>query len=135
MTSDLLLLTASAIHLGFQLTVSGVVYPALAGEPADRWSGAHRNHSRRITPVVSVVYGFLAVACGWALLAGPDLWTAASVVAAAVAAVVTAGGAAPIHRRLGEGHSAVLIGRLLVVDRVRTAAAAVGALAALLAAR
>lgn len=134
-TSALLLLAAAAVHLGFQLTVSLVVYPALADEPEDRWSRAHDAHSRRITPVVVVVYGLLMVACAWAILAGPDRWTLVAVVAAAVAGLLTALGAAPTHGRLGRGRSRELLDRLLRIDRARTAAAVVGAVAAFLAAR
>ena len=134
-TSALLLLAAAAVHLGFQLTVSLVVYPALADEPEDRWQRAHDAHSRRITPVVIVVYGLLVGACAWAILAGPDRWTLIAVVAAAVAGLLTALGAAPAHGRLGRGWSRELLDRLLWIDRGRTAAAVVCAVAAFLAAR
>jgi hypothetical protein len=129
------LLAAAALHLGFQLTVSGVVYPALADAPESAWKAIHDAHSRRITPVVVVVYGLLVVACGWAVLAGPDAWTLVSVLAAAVAGLLTAFGAAPAHGRLGRGWSRELLHRLLLIDRGRTVAAAVCAGAAFLAAR
>ena len=134
-TSALLLLAAAAVHLGFQLTVSLVVYPALADEPEDRWQRAHDAHSRRITPVVIVVYGLLVGACAWAILAAPDRWTLIAVVAAAVAGLLTALGAAPAHGRLGRSWSRELLDRLLWIDRGRTAAAVVCAVAAFLAAR
>ena len=134
-TSALVLPAAAAVHLGFQLTVSLVVYPALADEPQDQWQRAHDAHSRRITPVVVLVYGLLVVACAWAILAGPDRWTVVAVVAAAVAGLLTALGAAPAHGRLGKGWSRELLDRLLWIDRGRTAAAVVCAVAALLAAR
>ena len=133
-TSSALLLAAAAIHLGFQLTVSLVVYPALADAPEDRWDRTHDAHSRRITPVVIVVYGLLVAACAWAVLDGPDFWTTVSVAAAAVAGLLTAFGAAPVHGRLGKGRSRALLGRLLRIDRGRTAAAVLCAVAAFLAA-
>jgi TRAP-type uncharacterized transport system fused permease subunit len=80
-TSALILPAAAAVHLGFQLTVSFVVYPALADEPESRWRAVHDAHSRRITPVVVVVYGFLVVACGWTLVTGPDAWAVVAVAA------------------------------------------------------
>ncbi len=132
---SLTLLAAAALHLGFQLTVSLVVYPALADEPEDRWRRTHDAHSRRITPVVVVVYGLLGGACGWALLTGPDAWTVVAVAAAGVAALLTAFGAAPTHGRLGRGWSRELLVRLLRIDRARTAAAVVCAVAAFGAAR
>src|SRR3712207_7268377 len=42
--------SATAAHLGFQATVTAVVYPALARTPAPQWAAAHRAHSRAITP-------------------------------------------------------------------------------------
>jgi hypothetical protein len=134
-TASAALLAASAVHLGFQLTVSLVVYPALADSPEAQWHRIHEAHGRRITPLVVLVYGLLVVACGWAVLAGPDVWTTVSVVAAATAGLLTAFGAAPTHGRLGKGWSPRLLTRLLVIDRARSVAAAVGAVAALLAAR
>jgi hypothetical protein len=134
-SATLALLAAAMLHLGFQLTVSSVVYPALADEPETRWREAHDGHSRRITPVVVVVYGALAAACGWALFTGPGLWTAVAIGAAAVAALLTAFGAAPAHGRLGRGWSRPLLTRLLLIDRARAAAAVVCAVAAFLAAR
>jgi hypothetical protein len=134
-SAALTLLAASALHLGFQLTVSCIVYPALASEPESRWREAHDAHSRRITPVVVLVYGLLVVACGWTLATGPDRWSLVAVVAATVAGLLTALVAAPAHGRLGRAWSRSLLDRLLLVDRGRTVAAAVGALAAFLAAR
>ena len=129
-----LLVAASALHLGFQLTVSLVVYPALADAPESAWREIHDAHSRRITPVVVIVYGLLVVACGWAVLTGPDGWTVVALVAAATAGLLTALGAAPAHGRLGRGWSRPLLDRLLRIDRARTAAAVVCALAAVAAA-
>ncbi|GAA3342872.1 hypothetical protein GCM10020358_39460 [Amorphoplanes nipponensis] len=131
--SALLLLAASALHLGFQLTVSLVVYPALADLDEGRWAAAHDAHSRRITPVVVLVYALLVVACGWAVLAGPDGWTIVALVAAATAGLLTAFGAAPAHGRLGRSWSRPLLHRLLHIDRARAVAAAVCAVAAFLA--
>lgn len=116
------------MHLGFQLTVSFVIYPALADAPE-----THNAHGRRITPVVVVVYGLLAGACGWAVLTEPHGWTIVSVVAAAVAALLTAFGAAPLHGRLGKQWSRPLVHRLLLIDRLRTVAAAVAVIAAIVA--
>src|SRR5690242_12010737 len=107
------LLAATALHLGFQLTVSLLVYPALAEVPQDRWPERHAAHSRRITPLVVVVYGLLAGACAWTLLTGPRGWAIVAVSAAAAAALLTAFGAAPAHGRLGRGWSPEVITRLL----------------------
>lgn len=131
--AEVALLAASALHLGFQATVTAVVYPALADVSADRFAGAHAAHSRRIVGVVGVVYVVLAAACLIVLLAGPRTpATLLSVLAAAVGAGVTAAVAAPTHGRLGRlGRRPELVRRLLVADRIRCVAALLGALAAL----
>ena len=41
------LLVSTALHAGFQLTVTFVVYPGLADVQPDRWPVAHARHSRR----------------------------------------------------------------------------------------
>lgn len=127
------LLAATAVHAGFQVTVTTLVYPALARVPPERWAAAHQAHSRAITGLVAVVYGALAVAGGWSLLSGPDGWTLAAVAALAATAVTTCF-AARLHGLLGEGgHDRERIGRLLRVDRVRAATAVVALGAAALA--
>ncbi|GAA4119142.1 hypothetical protein GCM10022415_18840 [Knoellia locipacati] len=120
------LVLAAGAHLGFQLTVTLVVYPALADVPPDRWTAAHEAHSRRITPVVGVVYVGLLAAVAAALLREPlTTGTVVAAVAAAVSMALTAAGAAPLHGRLGRGHDPRVLHRLLLVDRLRL----VGALA------
>jgi hypothetical protein len=119
-----LLLGATALHAGFQATVTLLVYPALADVPDELWTEAHARHSRRITPLVAVVYVVLAVACAGALLhdpASPGPWVAG--VGAAGAALATATVAAPTHGRLAPGRTPDLVARLLLADRVRFGAA------------
>lgn len=132
MNSALALLAAGALHLGFQLVVTLVVYPALSDVPDDGWSRAHAAHSRRITAIVAPVYGLLAAACLWVLVAGPyDVPILVSVAGAATSAVATALVAGPVHGRLGrEGRSAELLGRLRRADIVRLGGAAVCAMGA-----
>ncbi|MEV4349859.1 hypothetical protein AB0J83_35830 [Actinoplanes sp. NPDC049596] len=124
-SAETALLAAAAVHLGFQVTVTAVVYPALARTPPEQWIPAHRAHSRAITPVVVVVYGALLVTGGWALWSAPGGWTWVAVAGTAVAFLVTALVAAPAHGRLGRGRDPVVLRRLLRADRVRTLAAAV----------
>ena len=131
----LALLAATAVHAGFQVTVTMLVYPALARVPAGGWAVAHAAHSRAITPLVVLVYGSLAAAGGWALLSGPDGWTLTALAASTVAVLVTAAVAAPAHGRLGRGHDPALIRRLLRADRIRAAAAVAAVAAAAIAAR
>ncbi|WP_307861615.1 hypothetical protein [Nocardioides xinjiangensis] len=130
------LLLVAGVHLGFQVTVDLVVYPALAEVPDDRWAEAHARHSRRITPVVAVLYPALVGLLGWTAVAGPlEAGTWMALLGAAVAAGTTALVAAPAHRRLASAppeERPALVLRLVRADRVRTAGAAVCALGALL---
>lgn len=127
------LAVTAALHAGFQVTVSTLVYPALAEAPAAAWRSVHDRHSRRITPLVAVVYAAALVATAGTVLTGLTAATGVSVIATGVAMGLTAALAAPIHGRLGrtEEPDPVLLHRLLVVDRLRALAAVVAALAAL----
>lgn len=121
------LAAALALHAGFQLTVTLVVYPALADVPPEQWRRAHAAHSRRITPVVGLVYVVALAACALAVARPDDVPTVPLVLAVGgtVAAIgLTAALAAPLHGRLTDGDPA-LVRRLLVADRLRCVAAVV----------
>jgi hypothetical protein len=121
---------AAALHTGFQVTVTVLVYPALAGRSEQEWAAAHARHSQAITPLVGVVYAAL-VGTGAALVVsgpGPAGWVALAAETAAI--LVTATVAAPIHGRLVRGREQRTVVRLLVADRWRCAAAVVGLVAA-----
>lgn len=129
---------AAVAHLGFQTTVTALVYPALAEVDDDAWRLAHERHSRRITPLVGVVYLAVLVSCALRLADPLDAATLASYAGAALALGTTAVAAAPLHGRLGgladSRDRGPLVARLLRVDRLRwlgTVVAAAGALAAL----
>lgn len=124
---------AAALHAGFQLTVTAVVYPALARVDGDRWPAAHDAHGRSIAPLVGGVYLALVGAGIWAVLSEPGLWVWVSVAGALLAGLTTAFVAAPTHGALGRGRSDALVGRLLVADRVRSLGAVVCLAAAVLA--
>ena len=88
---------------------------------------------------MALTYGALVLAFGWALIVDPlstvSPWLVAALAGASLSMLTTAVAAAPTHARLGRGWDAVLVARLLVVDRVRTLAAVVclvGALGAAL---
>lgn len=132
MSADEVLLLVLAAHLAFQVTVSVVVYPALADAPAERWAAVHAAHSRRILLLVVVLYPTLVVVCAWALLT-LELSTGLvlSVGGTALALGTTALAAAPLHGRLGEGWSETSMRRLLLADRVRTLGATVALVGAL----
>lgn len=136
MTSETALLAATALHAGFQLTVTLVVYPALREVPAERWGTAHDAHTRRITGVVVPVYLAVVAAGVWALTE-PVGWAVALAVGGSVLALATTAlVAAPLHGRLGrEGPVPALLDRLLLADRVRLLAALLALAAAAWAAR
>lgn len=121
------LLLVAAAHLGFQLTVVLVVYPALGEVPPDTWSGAHERHSRRIVPLVAALYPPLVLLLGWAVATEPraaGAWLA--VVGGLLSVVTTAAVAAPVHGRLSSVPAAdrpALMRRLHRADRVRTVGA------------
>jgi hypothetical protein len=130
------LLVATAGHAGFQLTVTLLVYPALVGvRPAD-WTTSHGAHSRRITPLVAVLYAAALTAGVGAVLSSPrspGVWVAALGTAGAL--LVTAAAAGPTHGRLAAGRTDALVSRLLAADRIRLLLALVAVVGAVLAAR
>ncbi|MGA8993625.1 MAG: hypothetical protein WB441_04885, partial [Nocardioidaceae bacterium] len=92
-----LLLAATAVHAGFQAAVTVVAYPTLLRvRPAD-WPPAHAGHSRRIAPLVAVVYGAVVVAGAGAVLREPSPGVWLAVTASAAVLLVTAAVAAPAH--------------------------------------
>ncbi len=123
---------ASALHAGFQLTVTVLVYPVLAGRGAAEWRVAHARHSRAIAPLVAVVYGALVVVGGWLVVEGPDLVGWMALTAALATFALTAAAAAPTHGRLTDRDDA-LVTRLLVADRWRCACAVACAVLAIVA--
>ena len=128
---DSWLLAATALHAGFQLTVTVVVYPALVTVPADRWAEAHGRHSRTIAPVVALVYVAALVACVGATLSEVSTGVLVADAGTGFAFLVTALLAAPTHGRLTPGPDPALLRRLLVVDRLRLAGAVVALVGAL----
>ncbi|MCY7395327.1 MAG: hypothetical protein LH468_04080 [Nocardioides sp.] len=123
---------ASMLHAGFQVTVTALVYPALAAVEPARWTRAHALHSRRIVGLVVLVYAAL-LGTGVALVvSGPPLAGWLGLAGAAGALVVTATLAAPAHGRL-QAPDPDLLRRLLRVDRLRRTCAVLGAIAAVVA--
>ncbi len=122
-TWSLALVVATALHAGFQLTVTLVVYPALAAVPAPEWEQAHASHSRRIVPLVAIVYGGALVTGVGAVVTAPSTTTWLALAGTLAAVLVTAVSAAPTHSRLGAGRDDVLVRRLLRADQGRSVAA------------
>ena len=118
------LLLVAAAHLGFQVTVDLVVYPALGEVPDAAWDAAHDRHSRRIVPLVAALYPALVLLLGWAVVAqprAPATWLA--VAGGLLSVVTTAAVAAPTHGRLasvGAAGRAALMRRLDRADRARS---------------
>ena len=129
MTAVVAFALASALHAGFQTTVTALVYPVLGHRKAEEWADAHSRHSRSIVPLVVVVYGLVVTTGAWYVSSGPDAVGWLAIVAAGGALATTALAAAPTHGRLTERDEA-LVTRLLVADRVRCACAIVSAVLA-----
>lgn len=126
------LLAATGLHAGFQATVTVLVYPALARVRPEDWTPEHDAHSRRITPLVAVVYGAAVVACVGSVLALPgSAGVRLAALGTAGAVLVTATAAAPTHGRLGRRRTPALVSRLLLADRLRLGCALVALTGAL----
>ncbi len=129
------LLLVAAAHLGFQLTVDLVVYPALADVSDEAWAGAHERHSRRIVPLVALLYPSLVLVLGWAVVGEPgSTGTWLAVAGGLLAVITTAVVAAPTHARLASVEPAArpaLMRRLARADRLRTIGALVCVVGAL----
>lgn len=123
------LVAAMALHAGFQLVVTLVVYPGFAEIADQRWVAAHATHSRRIVPLVAIVYASVVAGAALALTDQTEPLELAAAVAAAGAIATTAVVAAPAHRRMAGGRSDSTLRLLLLADRIRCALA-VGALTA-----
>lgn len=119
------LAVAAALHAGFQVTVTLLVYPALMRDGHD-WTARHAAHGRRIVPLVVVTYGALLLSVVWVVASGAGsvgTWVASG--AFAVILTLTALGAAPRHGRLGRGFDPQVATALLRVDRWRCVLAVV----------
>ena len=120
------LLTTGA-YAGFQWTVQVLVYRQFPGVPSAAFADYEAGHSRRIVPLVGVLFAACAVTTAALLAVRPDGVPLAGIVASAAlfAAVLgaTALLAVPEHRRLGAGFDAAAYRRLLRADLVRTLAA------------
>ncbi|MGO4362128.1 hypothetical protein [Terrabacter sp. RAF57] len=119
------LTAAAALHAGFQVTVTALVYPALLGDDHD-WARRHAAHGRRIVPLVVVTYGAVLLSVVWVLSSGPaSLSVGVAAGGFGVILVLTAVGAAPRHGRLGRGYDAGVAAGLSRVDHWRCAMAVV----------
>lgn len=131
MSWETVLVAATAAHAGFQLAVTAVVYPALAEVSETGWTQAHLRHSRRIVPLVGVVYAGVVASAVASLATRRSAPALVSALASATSLGTTAIVAAPLHGRLGAGRDPELLARLRRADRVRSAGAVVALVAAL----
>ncbi len=135
----LALVVASALHLGFQLTVTMVVYPALARVDDAGWTLAHTRHGRAIMPLVVLTYGALVLSGVWALLTcaaggrGVAVWWSCRSSEASSRGSPRPSWPLPLHGRLSRGREQALVDRLLRADRLRALGAVVSFAAAALA--
>ncbi len=133
MSWQILLLVATALHVGFQVTLSVVVYPALVQIPPASWRTAHGNYWLRVVPLIALVYVLAALACAGVLFTGAtaSAWVASVATTTTIGLTVLA--AIPLHRRLELAPDVALLRRLTILDRVRTAVALVALVGAVVA--
>lgn len=122
-----LLLAAAAAHVGLELVVHLVVYPALArSSAADDAEVSHRDHMRRMSVAVAPVYGLLAVSAVGLVVAAPGPASVAAVALVLATFGVTALAAVPAHEailRAAPAARPALHRRLARADRARLALA------------
>ncbi len=124
-------LLATGAYAGFQWTVQVLVYRQFPSVPADAFVGYEAAHSRRISPLVGVLFAACAVSTAALLAIRPAGVPLGGIVAAATLFAVVLGATAllavPEHRRLGAGFDATAYRRLLRADLLRTVAATANA--------
>ncbi|WP_380165479.1 hypothetical protein [Jannaschia sp. R86511] len=125
-----LLLVAAALHVGLELVVHLVVYPALADDSAGSGAAyrkAHERHMRRMSVAVAPVYGLLVVAGLGRAVVSPTLPALACVGLVLVTFAVTGFVAVPAHEAIvaepDPARRAALHRRLARADRARVALA------------
>jgi hypothetical protein len=121
-----LLLAAAGVHVGLELVVHLVVYPALAAASSDSPGSAraaHQAHMRRMSVAVAPVYALLAVAAAGLAATAPSPRSFASLGVVLATFAVTALAAVPAHeaivREPDPAARATLHRRLARADRVR----------------
>jgi heme A synthase len=118
-------LVAVSAYAGFQLTVNRVVYPQMSAADGPDFAGYEAGHQRRITPVVGLLFGAVALTTLLLLLDGslPRAATWSAAVLFGLVLVVTAVGAVPQHAVLSRGFDRTAHRRLMRWDTVRLALA------------
>jgi len=121
-----LLLVAAGLHVGLELVVHLVVYPALAdssGGPVTDARRAHQTHMRRMSVAVAPVYGLLAIATVGLVVVDPTPFRLACLGLVVATFAVTALAAVPAHeaivREPDPAARAALHRRLAHADRGR----------------
>jgi len=118
-------LIAVSAYAGFQLTVNRVVYPQMTAADGPGFARYQAGHQRRITPVVGILFGAVALTTVLLLLDGalPRAATWAAAVLFGLLLLVTAVGAVPQHGVLGHGFDPAAHRALMRWDTVRLALA------------
>lgn len=126
-----LLLVAAALHVGLELVVHLVVYPALADGSSGTdapYRRVHEQHMRRMSTAVAPVYGLLLVAAAGFVVAAPGPLAVACLGLVLATFAVTGFAAVPAHESIvaepDPSRRAALHRRLARADRVRVGLAA-----------
>lgn len=136
----LLVVHAAAVWflVGLVAVVQGLVYPGLAAlgpsVPASVWTEHHGRHTRAMARVVTAPWAVQGVTCAVLLFTRPPgvsfWWAAAAAVCGAATVAVTVLVSVPCHRRLASGFDAAVARRLVVTNRWRVVAWALGGVVA-----
>ena len=122
-------LVSTAAYAGFQWTVQIVIYRQFPAVPPTAFAEYERAHQRRITVVVAPLFAALAASVGWLIFDRPPGigWWALLLAGGLLVAILgaTGLGAVPMHRRLSAGWDESAYRRLVRVDLLRSVAATV----------
>lgn len=129
-TAPVLLLVATSLYAGFQVTIRALVYPQFAGVPTQAFAAYERQHTRRVSFVVGPLFALFAATLVAAFASRPDVWCVAVAICFVGILALTAWGAVPQHRRLSVAFEAAAHRRLLAVDSGRVALALLACVAA-----
>lgn len=112
---------ATWFMVGLIWFVQVVHYPLFAGVGAQGWSEYSLRHQKRTTLVVAPAMLAELAATAWLLALLPGPLTIAGAVLLALAWASTFFVQVPLHARLGKGHDAAIMRKLVATNWARTA--------------
>lgn len=135
--SRVALLASSALHLGFQSTVTTLVYPEVYSVPRREVPAVQERHARTIAPLAAAVYLPVLASAAWAGIAtarhpgAPGRLAGILASVGAAIPIVTTASTLPLHVAVASEPTPGRIQGILAADRARTVTAAVTTVAAM----